>query len=888
MNTTLEYTWEDFKFSPSRHDGMSEEVERYLRYEGCKFIDDFGKRDPLSMKGKDRSLACSIFHQFYLRASFKTFRRSEIGVACLLLAAKMNNNFEPKLGIENLASVAMKYFGNNYSECRPSLSNLTAKCEIAELKGKEKKQLKITSRENELDARFFWAKRIRDNELSILHRLNGQIRCLLIPKSVAPKISRQILRFKVKREMEIKCKDRNGSIRLTKTMSDEMTIIEAKNITVSYCLTFALYAMRSIVCIMYPPPWVAAACYFLFVKYYNRVFKNRKEKQLRLVSNFWQNSMFAPAVGWNSKMVEKNGTIVNNLNGNSDSSNRNRDSNTLSFNLLQYLSDEILAVCDNPAILCVLHCKRQYVNKPSELSKHCQQSHDFQVLSKMHEIGTKKIETLNNYTQCYLKDCFYINNNNNNNNNSNGVSKTKTTHLKNITLDLRKNAYKYKLLFNRYKKNCDRARYDYWQRHKMCNCGMYRGPAGTSGAMATVLINSDLQERNKYVSRMYYEKKDNVESIYSNDSFMTNKNKNNNSDNTRVKKNSNSNENSDNRCRSNSNDNKNRQSSSSSRSRSGNSYSGRKRGRKEIDQLSRHSNESLRSTAKICAALRLREPMSEQEVFYTMGWPKTKKMKLAPICVSIPDEYQRSFDLTQCDSLMENLFSCSVIEQHVTKEFVFQDDEKKNGNGYFCQSVYLDGIEKYENRVEMINKKENENSNEKFNGYLIECLDSEMDICKIHEIFSHFGELASIMTNVEKNTCVILYKSLVNCQLIFWYFSNVYIFNNFKFNIRGLTMNDELRMKGEDRLGQEEDISNMNRKRRDESITAFMNDSSYATEHSNLNKHGSVELSLGSRESGRTPNRTPLVAPQSFQTKSLSHRQHRNRANTSVTSAIFS
>ena len=42
MNTALDIEWKDFVHSPSRCDGISQHVERCLRSDTCKFIDDFG------------------------------------------------------------------------------------------------------------------------------------------------------------------------------------------------------------------------------------------------------------------------------------------------------------------------------------------------------------------------------------------------------------------------------------------------------------------------------------------------------------------------------------------------------------------------------------------------------------------------------------------------------------------------------------------------------------------------------------------------------------------------------------------------------------------------------------------------------------------------------
>eukprot|EP01083_Nonionella_stella_P260322 887762_1 len=92
MNTALEIDWNHFVDSPSRKDGIPEHVERHLRADTCKFIDVFGKQQ--SLAGKIRLLACALFHTFYLRVSFKSINRWETAVACLIIAAKIENKVQ--------------------------------------------------------------------------------------------------------------------------------------------------------------------------------------------------------------------------------------------------------------------------------------------------------------------------------------------------------------------------------------------------------------------------------------------------------------------------------------------------------------------------------------------------------------------------------------------------------------------------------------------------------------------------------------------------------------------------------------------------------------------------------------------------------------------------
>lgn len=89
MNTALKIVWKDFVESPSRKDGISQHVERYLRADTCKFIDEFGSMHKVhGWSGTTRLLACALFHTFYLSVSFKAVNRWETAIACLTLARK--------------------------------------------------------------------------------------------------------------------------------------------------------------------------------------------------------------------------------------------------------------------------------------------------------------------------------------------------------------------------------------------------------------------------------------------------------------------------------------------------------------------------------------------------------------------------------------------------------------------------------------------------------------------------------------------------------------------------------------------------------------------------------------------------------------------------------
>ena len=151
MNTALDIEWKDFVHSPSRRDGISEHVERYLRSDSCKFIDEFGKKEDLT--GKMRLLACSLFHTFYLRVSFKRIPRWESAVACLILAAKIENQVQM---IKRMTQRAAEYL-------KPSLPK--------ELNKKTKK---------EASSQFYhWVAQIHIRERQIIERLYGELRVSL-------------------------------------------------------------------------------------------------------------------------------------------------------------------------------------------------------------------------------------------------------------------------------------------------------------------------------------------------------------------------------------------------------------------------------------------------------------------------------------------------------------------------------------------------------------------------------------------------------------------------------------------------------------------------------------------------------------------------------------
>ena len=156
MNTALDYDWDDFVHSPSRKDGIPEHVEKYLRADTCKFIDEFGSKEGLS--GKMRCTACSLFHTFYLKVSFKTVPRWESAVACLILAAKIENKVQT---IKKMTQRAAEYL-------RPNLNK-----ELGKL---TKKQANTQY--------YHWMAQIHIRERQILERLHGEIRIALPMKLI--------------------------------------------------------------------------------------------------------------------------------------------------------------------------------------------------------------------------------------------------------------------------------------------------------------------------------------------------------------------------------------------------------------------------------------------------------------------------------------------------------------------------------------------------------------------------------------------------------------------------------------------------------------------------------------------------------------------------------
>ena len=148
MNTALNIEWAHFIQSPSRKDGISEHVERHLRSDTCIFIDEFGKQQSLS--GKIRLLACSLFHTFYLKVSFKAISRWEAAVACLIIAAKIENKVQ---SLKVITRAAAHY--------------LRPKQRFNDKRNLSPKQL------------YHWMSQIHIRERQIIERLYGELRTVL-------------------------------------------------------------------------------------------------------------------------------------------------------------------------------------------------------------------------------------------------------------------------------------------------------------------------------------------------------------------------------------------------------------------------------------------------------------------------------------------------------------------------------------------------------------------------------------------------------------------------------------------------------------------------------------------------------------------------------------
>ena len=299
----------------------------------------------------------------------------------------------------------------------------------------------------------------------------------------------------------------------------------------------------------------------------------------------------------------------------------------------------------------------------------------------------------------------------------------------------------------------------------------------------------------------------------------------------------------------------------------GSSVTGRKRSRREFDSISNSSREtkssriSSASTSKLIQALRLREPMSEKEAINSMGWPNTKQKSLAPLCLEIENKYENWFDLTQCDTLMYNMFAPRVMQDNLSLEFVFEkcnfergivdneDEDDDDDENDLKRSELIKDKDKDNDRVcayfgdNVFVSCENKHCEEDMSGnkhgfdaYLIESLHDEMDICKIFEIFSHFGRLISIVMDKSRKECVILYNSIVNQESIISFCHNTYIYNNYQFSIVGLAMNNRLRMQAFEKLSQEKNLKSVNRKARWNSIETSSQNSMKRSEYCLLNR----------------------------------------------------
>jgi len=82
------FVFEDFVNSPSRKAGVSEEDERFIRWEHCNAIVRIGKE--LQLKRVVFYNACALFHQFFMRESITRSDPYVVAAAALFLASKTN------------------------------------------------------------------------------------------------------------------------------------------------------------------------------------------------------------------------------------------------------------------------------------------------------------------------------------------------------------------------------------------------------------------------------------------------------------------------------------------------------------------------------------------------------------------------------------------------------------------------------------------------------------------------------------------------------------------------------------------------------------------------------------------------------------------------------
>ena len=107
-------------------------------------------RDLLS--GKIRLLACSLFHTFYLKVSFKSIPRWEAAVACLIIAAKIENKVQ---SLKVITRAAAHYLRPKMRFNDKRSGNLSPK------------QL------------YHWMSQIHIRERQIMERLHGELRTVL-------------------------------------------------------------------------------------------------------------------------------------------------------------------------------------------------------------------------------------------------------------------------------------------------------------------------------------------------------------------------------------------------------------------------------------------------------------------------------------------------------------------------------------------------------------------------------------------------------------------------------------------------------------------------------------------------------------------------------------
>eukprot|EP01083_Nonionella_stella_P178366 629867_1 len=284
MNTALEIPWEHFVHSPSRKDGISEHVERFLRADTCKFIDEFGYH--FSLTGKIRLLACSLFHTFYLRVSFHSIPRWEAAVACLIIAAKIENKVQT---VKKITRAAAHYLRPHLHFDDPKRGTLPPK------------------------QFYHWMSRIHIRERQIIERLYGELRTSLPIQSLKLCQLRDI------------------------TFDADERMLNLKNKHLSYvfhgCFAVLRKLFRSVLCIYYPPPWLAAVAVFKSLRAYNKKrLTSDKEKKAgpKLYLKYEWFKLFDPT-------------------------------KRLNLNTIQYISDEIDA-CDD-AVISV----RDYTSIPYEI-----------------------------------------------------------------------------------------------------------------------------------------------------------------------------------------------------------------------------------------------------------------------------------------------------------------------------------------------------------------------------------------------------------------------------------------------------------------------------------------------------------------------------------------